>query len=240
MLRELVRIAGRRLGCLGMHRFESRSTRHAVPAPPRWAVWRSWLIRTRVPQGSFDLRPGVLLLCISGALLWWSLPRLKEAFLEQDDFAPTTHISAGSDCEFGQKARMEFDIGARGPTTFTLAFLDIAPPSPPHPCEYIYVRFPGHIDNAYADELANPMASVEFKENIYEHLPGQKPLLGTALSDASVGEDTRFTVAIKKLPERVRSGDIYIKGQLGALLHSSSYSERFLHHWIRLPGSQIR
>ena len=240
VLRELVRIAGRRLGCLGMHWFESGSTRQAVPAPPRWAVWRSWLIRTRVPQGSFDLRPGVLLLCISGALLWWSLPRLKEAFLEQDDFAPTTHISAGSDCEFGQKARMEFDIGARGPTTFTLAFLDIAPPSPSHPCEYIYVRFPGHIDNAYADELANPMAPVEFKENIYEHLPGQKPLLGTALSDASVGEDTRFTVAIKKLPERVRSGDIYIKGQLGALLHSSSYSERFLHYWIRLPGSQIR
>ena len=121
-----------------------------------------------MPQGSFDLRPGVLLLCISGALLWWSLPRLKEAFLEQDDFAPTTHISTGSDCEYGQKARMEFDIDGRGPTTFTLAFLGIAPPSPSHPCEYIYVRFPGHIDNAYADELLNPMASVEFKENIYE------------------------------------------------------------------------
>ena len=193
-----------------------------------------------MPQGSFDLRPGVLLLCISGALLWWSLPRLTVAFLEQDDFAPTTHISAGSDCEFGQKARMEFGIDARRPTTFTLAFRDIAPPSPSHPCEYLYVRFPGHIDNAYADELLNPMAPVEFKENIYEHLPGQKPLVGEAFLDASAGEETRFTVAIKKLPERVRTGDVYIKGQLGAFLYSSSYSERFLHYWIRLPGSKIR
>ena len=135
---------------------------------------------------------------------------------------------------------MEFGIDARRPTTFTLAFRDIAPPSPSHPCEYLYVRFPGHIDNAYADELLNPMAPVEFKENIYEHLPGQKPLVGEAFLDASAGEETRFTVAIKKLPERVRTGDVYIKGQLGAFLYSSSYSERFLHYWIRLPGSKIR
>lgn len=223
-----------------MHRSESGSPRQAVPVPPRRAVWRSWLIRTRVPQGSFDLTPGVLLLCISGALLWWSLPRLKEAFLEPGDFAPTTHISAGSDCEFGRKARMEFDIAARGPTIFTLAFLDIAPPSPSHPCEYIYVRFPGHTEKAYADKLLSPIASVELKENIYEHLPGQRPRLGDAFLDASAGEETRFTVAMKKLPERVRTGDIYIKGQFNSLLYSSSYSERILHYWIRLPGSKIR
>ena len=74
----------------------------------------------------------------------------------------------------------------------------------------------------------------------YEHLPGQKPLVGDAFWDASAGEEARYTVAIKKLPERVRTGDIYIKGQLGTLLYSSSYSERFLHYWIRLPGSKIR
>jgi len=226
--------------------FESRSTDQAAPAPPgslivdRSAVWLSWLVRIRGSQASFDLRPGVLLLCISAALLWWSLPRLKEAFLDQENFVPTTHISAGSDCEFGQKARMEFNIDARMPTTFTLAFLDIAPPSPSHPCEYIYARFPGHIDNVYADRFPNPMTSDEFRENIYQHLPGQKPTIGDTILDVSSGKEARFTVAIEKLSERVRYGDIYIKGQLSAPLSGSSSSDRILHYWIRLPGSRIR
>jgi hypothetical protein len=84
--------------------------------------------------------PCMILLSISAVLLWWSIPQLKEVFIEQEKFVPTTHISAGSDCEFGQKPRIEFSIDARTPTTFVLAFRDIAPPSPSHPCEYIYVR----------------------------------------------------------------------------------------------------
>jgi hypothetical protein len=47
-------------------------------------------------------------------------------------------------------------------------------------------------------------------------------------------------VAVKNLPERLRTGDIYIKGELGGLLHSTSFSDRVLHYWVRLPGSHIR
>jgi len=126
------------------------------------------------------------------------------------------------------------------PTTFTLALLHIGIPSSSHPCEYIYVRFPGHIDRVYADRIPNPMSSTEFKEDIYVHLPGQRPQLANAVLDSSVGDDVRLTVAIKKLPENVRSGDIYVKGQLSAFLYARSSSERVLHYWIRLPGSQIR
>jgi hypothetical protein len=200
---------------------------------------RSWL-RLKVPHGGFELIPAVLLLCVSAALLWWSVPRLKAVFLDRETIVPTTHIAAGSDCEFGQKPRIELNIGARTPTTFTLAFREIAPPSPSHPCEYIYVRFPGQIDNAYADRLTGPMMTVEFKNNIYEHLPGQKPSFGQAFLDASLGEEARFTVVIKKLSELVRYGDIYIKGELGGLLSSTSFSDRILHYWVRLPGTRIR
>jgi hypothetical protein len=198
------------------------------------------LARGKISRRSFDLIPGVLLLCISAAMLAWSLPRLKQAFLGQENFVPTTHISVGSDCEFGQRARIEFNVDARMPTTFTLALLGIAAPSQSHPCEYIYVRFPGHVDKAYVDRIPNPMSSTEFEEDIYVHLPGQRPQLGNALLDASVGDDARLTVAIKKLSENVRSGDIYIKGQLSAFLYAGSPSEKVLHYWIRLPGSQIR
>jgi len=173
-------------------------------------------------------------------MLSWSLPRLKQAFLGKEDVVPTTHISVGSDCEFGQRARIEFDVDARKPTTFTLALLHIGASSPSHPCEYIYIRFPGHIDSAYADRIPEPMSSTEFKEDIYVHPPGQRPRLGNAVLDASVGDDVRLTVAVKKLPENVRSGDIYFKGQLSAFLYARSSSERVLHYWIRLPGSQFR
>ena len=207
----------------------------------RSAVWSSWLVRIRRLRRSFDLWPGILMLCVSAALLSWSLPRLKQAFLDQESFVPTTHLSVGSDCEFGQKARIEFNVDARAPATFTLSLLDIRPPSPPHSCEYIYVRFPGHIDAAYADRIPDPMSSTEFRETIYAHLPGQKPQVGDALLDTSVGEDARVTVAIKKLSENVRSGDIYIKGRVSPFLYSSSSSsEKVLHYWIRFPGSQIR
>ena len=173
-------------------------------------------------------------------MLSWSLPRLKQAFLGEEHVVPTTHISVGSDCEFGERARIEFDVDARMPTTFTLSLLHMIAPSLSHPCQYIYVRFPGHIDRAYADRIPNPMSSTEFKEDIYVHLPGQRPQLGNAVLDTSVGDDVRLTVAIKKLPENVRSGDIYVKGQLSAFLYTRSSSERVLHYWIRLPGSRIR
>jgi hypothetical protein len=199
-----------------------------------------WLARIRVPGISLELMPGVLLLCISTALLWWSVPQLKEVFLEQKKFVPTTHISAGSDCEFNQKPRIEFNIDARAPATFVLAFRDIVPPSGSHACEYIYVRFPGHLANAHAAALSGPLMTVEVKENIYEHLPGQRPLIGNAFLDASSDGETRFTIAIKKLSERVRSGDIYIKGELNGFLYSSSFSAKVLHYWIRLPQSRIR
>jgi hypothetical protein len=192
-----------------------------------------------VPHGGLELIPGVLLLCISTALLWWSVPQLKEVFLEQEKFVPTTHVSAGSDCQFGQKPRIEFRVDARRPTTVVLALRDIAPPSRSHPCEYIYIRFPGHIDNAYADALSGSMM-IESKENIYEHLPGQRPLLGDAFLDASLGEEARFTITMKKLSEQVRSGDIYIQGELNAVLSSSSFADKIMHYWVRFPGSQIR
>lgn len=198
------------------------------------------LVRLRLSYRGLELIPGVLLLCVSAALLWWSVPQLKEVFLEQESFVPTTHISAGSDCEFRQENRIEFSIDARAPTTFMLAFRDIAPPSPSHRCEYIYVRFPGHIDNAYADRLSGPMMTVEFKENIYEHIPGQKPSFGSAFLDSSSGSEARFTVVMKKLPEQVRSGDIYVKGELNAFLSSSSFSDKVVHYWVRLPGSRVR
>ena len=193
-----------------------------------------------MPDRGVELIPGALLLCVSAALLWWSVPRLKEVFLEQGRAVPATHISAGSDCEFRQESRIEFNVDARAPTTFTLAFRDIAPPSPSHPCEYVYVRFPGHVDNAYADRLSGPMMTVEFRENIYEHTPGQEPSLGNALLDSSSGNEARLTVVMKRLPEQVRSGDIHIKGELSAFLSSSSFSDRVLHYWIRLPGSRVR
>jgi hypothetical protein len=218
-----------------------------MPSPSRAFQWlrkpsdgHRLLARGKISRRSVDLIPGVLLLCISAAMLSWSLPRLKQAFLGQENFVPTTHISVGSDCEFGQRARIEFNVDARMPTTFTLALLDIAAPSPSHPCEYIYIRFPGRINKAYADKIPNPMSSTEFKEDIYVRVPGQRPQLGNALLDASVGDDVRLTVAIKKLSEHVRSGDLYIKGQLSTFLYADSSSERVLHYWIRLPGSQIR
>jgi len=83
------------------------------------------------------------------------------------------------------------------------------------------------------------MSSTEFKEDIYVRLPGQRPRLGNAVLDASVGDDVRLTVAVKKLSENVRTGDIYFKGQLSAFLNGSS-SQRVIHYWIRLPGSKIR
>ena len=193
-----------------------------------------------MPGGSLELIPAVLLLCISAALLWWSVPQLKEVFLEQERFVPTTHISAGSDCAFGQEPRIEFNVDARLPTTFVLAFHDIRPPSKSHPCEYIYVRFAGHINNAYADPLWGSMMT-ESRENIYARLPGQNLVLGTAFLDASSGREGRFTVAMKNLSEHVRAGgDIYVKGELNAFLSSSSFSDRILHYWVRFPGSRIR
>jgi hypothetical protein len=190
--------------------------------------------------GGRELVPAVLLLCISAALLWWSVPRLKEVFLEQEKLVPTTHISTGSDCGFSQKNRIELNVDARGPTTFVLAFRGIAPPSQAHPCEYIYVRFPGHIDNAYVYALSGPTMTTEFKENIYEQRPGRQPLWGSAFMDGSSGADAKFTIAVRKLPEAVQTGDIYIKGELDAFLSTSSFSDRALHYWVRFPGSRIR
>jgi hypothetical protein len=137
------------------------------------AMWLSRIPAIRVSPRSLELVPGVLLLCISSALVWWSIPRLEEVFLDRGSLVPTTHISSGSDCEFGQKNRIEFDIDARAPTKFALAFRDIAPPSPSHPCECIYVHFPGHIDYAYADRLSGPMMTVESEETIHERISGQ-------------------------------------------------------------------
>jgi hypothetical protein len=198
------------------------------------------LIRSRSPHGSLELICGLFLFSTSAALLLWSIPRLKEVFLEGGKFVPTTHISAGSNCAFRQKIRIEFHIDAQAPTTFILAFREIAPPSPSHPCEYIYVRFPGRIDNAYANALSGPLMGMESKENIYKRLPDQKSLVGKAFQDASSGGDTRFTIAVQKLGEPQRSGDIYIKGELNAFLSSSSFSEKVLHYWIRLPESHVR
>jgi hypothetical protein len=84
------------------------------------------------------------------------------------------------------------------------------------------------------------MSSTEFREDIYVHRPGQRPKLGGSVVDASVGDDARLTVSIKNLPANVQSGDIYFKGHLNAFLYARSSSERVLHYWIRLPGSQIR
>jgi hypothetical protein len=182
----------------------------------------------------------MLLLSIATALLGWSVPRLTQVFLSEEQLVPTTHISAGSDCEFRQKNRIEFNVDARAPATFTLAFRDIAPPSPSHPCEYIYVRFPGRLDHAYADALSGPTTAVEQRQDIYQRSPGKKPLVGNTFIDASRGTEARFTVAVRNLPEPLRTGDIYVKGELGALLHSTSFSDKVLHYWIRLPGSHIR
>ena len=203
-------------------------------------MWLSRILAIRVSPRSLELVPAVLLLCISSALLWWSIPRLEEVFLDREGLVPTTHISSGSDCEFGQKNRIEFNIDARAPTKFTLAFRDIAPPSPSHPCEYIYVHFPGHIDYVYADRLSDPMMTVESKETIYERISGQKPSLGNAFLDASLGDEARFTVVMNRLSDRVRSGDIYVRGELKAFLSKGSFSDRVLHYWIKLPKSRIR
>jgi len=153
---------------------------------------------------------------------------------------PTTHISAGSDCEFGQKARIEFNVDARGPTTFVLALRGMASPSLAHPCEYVYVRFPGHIGSAYAYALSGPTMTTEVKENIYEHGPGSEPRPGNAFTDGSSGGDAKFTVAIRKLPEPVQKGELYVKGELDLFLSASSFTDRALHYWVRLPGSRIR
>ena len=198
------------------------------------------LVRIRLPGDRLELITGLLMLSIATALLGWSVPRLTQVFLSEEQLVPTTHISAGSDCEFRQKTRIEFNVDARALATFTLAFRDIAAPSPSHPCEYIYVRFPGRLDHAYADALSGPLTAVEHREDIYQRSPGKEPLVGTAFLDASRGAEARFTVAVRNLPEQLRTGDIYIKGQLVALLHSTSFSDKVLHYWIRLPGSHIR
>jgi len=198
------------------------------------------LVRVGLSRDNLELITGLVMLSMAAALLGWSVPRLTQVFLSDEQFVPTTHISAGSDCEFRQKSRIEFNIDARTPATFTLAFREMAPPSPSHPCEYIYVRFPGRLESAYADALSDPMSATETREDIYQRLPGKPPLVGTAFLDASHDTETRFTVAVKNLPVRLRTGDIYIKGELGSLLHSTSYSDRVLHYWVRLPGSRIR
>ena len=194
----------------------------------------------RLPRDSLELITGLLMLSIAAVLLGWSIPRLTQVFLPEEQLVPTTHISAGSDCEFRQKNRIEFNVDARTPATFTLAFRDMAPPSPSHPCEYIYVRFPGRLDHAYADALSGPLTEVEQREEIYQRSPGTKLLISDAFLDASRDGDAKFTIAVKDLPEQVRTGDIYIQGELGALLHSTSFSDKVLHYWIRLPGSHIR
>jgi hypothetical protein len=191
-------------------------------------------------RDNLELITGLLMLAIAAALLGWSVPRLTEVFLSEEQLLPTTHISAGSDCEFRQKTRIEFNVDARSPATFTLAFRDIASPTPSHPCEYIYVQFPGRLNHAYADALPGPMPAVEYQEDIYQRSPGKQPLVGKAFLDASRGTEARFTVAVRDLPERLRTGDIYINGELGALLHNTSFSGKVLHYWVRLPGSHIR
>src|SRR5215472_47181 len=148
------------------------------------------------------------MLSIAALLLGWSVPRLTRVFLSEEQLVPTAHIAAGSDCEFRQKNRIEFNVDARTPATFTLAFRDIAPPTPAHPCEYIYVRFPGRLDNVYADALSGPLMAVEQREDIYQRSPGKQPLIGNAFLDASRGTEARFTVAVKNLPEQLRTGDI--------------------------------
>lgn len=203
-------------------------------------MWGNSFGRLRALRGGLELIPGLLLLLVSGALLWWSVPQLQEVLLEQESFVPTTHISAGSDCEFRQESQLELNIDARAPTSFLLAFHEIMPASQSHACEYIYVRFPGHIKFAYADRLSGPAMTVESKENIYESAPGEKPLLGKAFLDSSSDNETKFTIVMKNLPEQVRSGDIYIKGELNAFLSNNSFSDKVLHYWIRLPGSHIR
>lgn len=208
------------------------------PNPSRMMLFRR--LRIALPRDSLELITGLVMLGIAAVLLGWSVPRLTQVFLPEGQLVTTTHIAAGSDCEFRQKNRIEFTVDARTPATFSLAFRDIAPPSPSHPCEYIYVRFPGRLDNVYADALSGPLMAVEQREEIYQRLPGRPPLVGSAFLDASKGAEARFTVAVKNLPEQLRTGDIYIKGELGELLHSTSFSDRVLHYWIRLPGSHVR
>jgi len=197
-------------------------------------------VRLILPRDSLELITGVLMLSIAAALLGWSVPRLTQVFLSEEQLVPTTHISAGSDCEFREKNRIEFNVDARAPATFTLAFRAIAPPSSSHPCEYIYIRFPGRLEHAYANALSGAITGVEHREDIYQRLPGKEPLVGNAFLDASRGTEARFTVAVRNLPEQLRTGDIYVKGELGALLHSTSFSDKVLHYWVRLPGSHIR
>ena len=169
------------------------------------------LVRIGLPRDSLELITGLFMLSMAAALLGWSVPRLTQVFLPEEQLVPTTHISAGSDCEFRQKNRIEFNVDARAPATFTLAFREIAPPSPLHPCEYIYVRFPGRLDHAYADALSSPMTAVEYREDIYRRSPGNQPLVGNAFLDASHGNEARFTVAVRNLRERRWTGDYYIK-----------------------------
>jgi hypothetical protein len=40
-------------------------------------------------------------------------------------------------------------------------------------------------------------------------------------------------VAVRNLPEPLRTGDIYFKGELGTLLHSTSFSDKVLHLGIK-------
>ena len=86
------------------------------------------LVRIRLPGDRLELITGLLMLSIA-TLLGWSVPRLTQVFLSEEQLVPTTHISAGSDCEFRQKTRIEFNVDARALSTFTLAFRDIAAPS---------------------------------------------------------------------------------------------------------------
>jgi hypothetical protein len=197
-------------------------------------------VSTLLPRDSLELITGALMLSVASALLGWSVPRLTQVFLSEQQLVPTTHISAGSDCDFRQKSRIEFNVDARAPATFTLAFRDIAPSSPTHACEYTYVRFPGRLNHAYADALSGTLTAVAHREEIYQRSQGEKPLVGNAFLDASRDTEARFTVAVRNLPEQLRTGDIYIKGELGALLHSTSFSDKVLHYWIRLPESHIR
>ena len=187
-----------------------------------------------------ELVPVLLLIAVSAALLWWSVPHLADAFGERVETVPTTHISAGSDCAFGRKTRIEFTIDADRPTTLVMNFRDIAPPTSSHPCEYIYVRFPGRLDSAYALGLSGPAMTTEVKETIFTRRPKQEPLANAAFQDASANGDVRFTLLMSKLPEAVRSGDITVKGEISSFLSSSAFADKVMHYWLRLPESRLR
>src|SRR5690348_12238245 len=66
----------------------------------------SRLVKIRLPRDRLELITGLIMLGIAAALLGWSVPRLTQVFLFEAQVVPTTHISAGSDCEFRQKNRI--------------------------------------------------------------------------------------------------------------------------------------